>query len=404
MDPIRPAVLNYDWGSRTALPEMCEFLSPSPRPIAELWFGANKRASSVCSDGRTLDERIAADPVSELGEHVYKAHGPNLPFLVKLLAVERPLSLQAHPSLEQAHEGFARENAAGIPLDSPERNFRDANHKPEVIVALSEFKALVGFRPIDEIVDLFWALGPTCLAPYLGALSRHPTGEDLRAILTSLLTMLPEDLETIVPQVLSAADRAIANDYGFRANAAQTIQNIAKSCPSDAGVLVALLLNPITLSPGQALFVAPRQLHSYLSGVGLEVMANSDNVLRGGLTSKHIDAHALLQVLDFQPVDDPVIQIQNSGLSVADMYPCPSADFKLARTDLTNGELVSHEPSGPEILICTSGELHLQEGSTMQHLQSGQAVWFPASTTSVLLAAPSDATVFSVGVGGSGMM
>ncbi|MBC7308257.1 MAG: mannose-6-phosphate isomerase, class I, partial [Dietzia sp.] len=297
MVALEPVVQAYAWGSRTALPELCGITSPAPHPVAEHWFGAHDSGSSRCSDGRGLDARIAADPERELGPRVLAEHGGGLPFLVKLLSAEQALSLQAHPSPEKAREGFAAEDARGIAVDAPDRNYRDVNHKPEILVALTEFHALVGFRPVERTVALLDALGVASLKPYRDMLAGQPDAEGLRAVFTTFVTMPHVVLAGVVPDLVTCAVSYLT-DHGVEgpwSPVAATITELAERYPTDPGVLGALLLNRVVLQPGEAVYLGPGQLHAYLRGVGVEVMANSDNVLRGGLTPKHVDVPELMR-------------------------------------------------------------------------------------------------------------
>jgi mannose-6-phosphate isomerase len=372
--------------------------------VAEHWYGAHDSGSSVCDDGRSLDARIAADPVGELGEKVVAEHGGGLPFLVKLLSAEQALSLQAHPSPERAREGFAAEDARGIALDAADRNYRDANHKPEILVALTEFHALVGFRPVDRTVALLDALDVPALRPYRDMLDGQPDAEGVRAVFTTIVTMPHMALDTIIADLVTGAvDYLTAAGVGGQwSREATTVVELAERYPTDPGVLGALLLNRVALEPGQAVYLGPGQLHAYLRGVGVEVMANSDNVLRGGLTPKHVDVPELMRVLDFQPLADPTVRAvpADRGLPGETDYPTPEPDFALSRIDLGPGSApVSYRPDGPEVLLCTSGRLRVDQGRSSETLGPGRAVWVPASTPRVTLTGADGATVFRTRVG-----
>ena len=405
MVALSPVVQAYAWGSRTALPELCGTASPAPHPVAEHWFGAHDSGSSLCADGRALDARIAADPVGELGVQVAREHGGGLPFLVKLLSAEQALSLQAHPSPEKARDGFAAEDARGIPVNAPDRNYRDVNHKPEILVALTEFHALVGFRPVSRTVALLDALDAPGLRPYREMLAGQPDAEGVRAVFTTFVTMPHIALETIVADLVTAAVGYLTVN-GVEAewsHEATTVVELAERYPTDPGVLGALLLNRVALCPGEAVYLGPGQLHAYLRGVGVEVMANSDNVLRGGLTPKHVDVPELMRVLEFDPLPDPTVQPVAADRDIPGEvdYPTPEPDFALSRIVLPEGsEPVTYRPDGPEVLLCTSGRLRVRENDASEILGTGGAVWVPASTPSVTLDAVGGATVYRTRVGG----
>ena len=401
---LSPVVQAYAWGSRTALPELCGTPSPAPHPVAEHWFGAHDSGSSLCTDGRALDARIAADPQRELGSRVVDAFGEGLPFLVKLLSAEHALSLQAHPSPEKAREGFAAEDARGIAVDAADRNYRDVNHKPEILVALTEFHALVGFRPVERTIALFDALDVPSLRPYRDMLAGQPDAEGLRAVFTTFVTMPHRALADIVMELVGqAVDYLTAHGvHALWAPVAATVTELAERYPTDPGVLAALLLNRVVLHPGESVSLGPGQLHAYLRGVGVEVMANSDNVLRGGLTPKHVDVPELMRVLEFAPLVDPTVQARPAQREIPGEvdYPTPEPDFALSRIDLPAGsEAVAWRPEGPEVLLCTSGTVRVDEGDTVETLSAGGACWVPASTESVTLSTGQGATVFRTRVG-----
>ncbi|WP_061228045.1 mannose-6-phosphate isomerase, class I [Dietzia cinnamea] len=403
MVALEPVVQAYAWGSRTALPELCGTASPSPHPVAEHWFGAHDSGSSLCADGRALDARIADDPEKELGARVLAEHGGGLPFLVKLLSAEQALSLQAHPSPEKAREGYAAEDARGIAVDAADRNYRDANHKPEILVALTEFHALVGFRPVERTISLLDAFDVDSLRPYRDMLAGQPDAEGLRAVFTTFVTMPHIVLADVVSDLAArAVSYLTVNGVDAPWSAvATTVAELAERYPTDPGVLGVLLLNRVVLQPGEAVYLGPGQLHAYLRGVGVEVMANSDNVLRGGLTPKHVDVPELMRVLEFGPLADPTVDAipADRGIPGEVDYPTPEPDFALSRIDLPAGRLVTWRPDGPEVLLCTSGEAQVDEDGAGEVLRPGRAVWVPASTTRVCLQGLDGTTVFRTRVG-----
>ncbi|KAA0917038.1 mannose-6-phosphate isomerase, class I [Dietzia sp. ANT_WB102] len=403
MVALEPVVQAYAWGSRTALPELCGTTSPAPHPVAEHWFGAHDSGSSQCADGRSLDSRIATDPEGELGARVLAEYGGGLPFLVKLLSAEQALSLQAHPSPEKAREGFAAEDARGIAVDAADRNYRDGNHKPEILVALTEFHALVGFRPVESTVALFDAFDVASLKPYRDMLAGQPDAEGLRAVFTTFITMPHAALAAVVAELVTRAV-VYLTEHGVEgpwSQVAATVTELAERYPIDPGVLCAMLLNRVVLQPGEAVYLGPGQLHAYLRGVGVEVMANSDNVLRGGLTPKHVDVPELMRVLEFGPLADPTVRAVDAerGIPGEVDYPTPEPDFALSRIDLSADRPVEWRPGGPEVLLCTAGEAIVVEDGASEVLVPGRAVWVPASTSRVCLRGTGEATVFRTRVG-----
>ena len=375
-------VQNYAWGSTTTIPRMLG-VEPTGEPVAELWLGAHPAAPSrlAAADHTgsvgpppTLPELIGSDPAAMLGTAVHRRFR-DLPFLLKVLAVARPLSLQAHPSLAQARLGFAAENEAGIPLDSPQRNFRDANHKPELVCALTDFDGLCGFRPVARTAEFLAALD----TPLMDALRvRLIADGGLRDVVTDLLIRSAEGIVRILDEVLPAA-RRLAEEGGAWSAEAAWIVRLDSEYPGDRGAAIALLLNLVHLSPGEALFLHAGELHAYLHGVAVEVLANSDNVLRGGLTPKHIDVPALLAVLQIrEDVIDPL-----GGEDVVPghrVYPSDVADFSLARFEVGALDAPILLAEGvPRILLCTSGTARLtaKTGDSLI-LSTGQSAFVPA--------------------------
>lgn len=345
--PLENDPRDYAWGSTSLLAEL-EGREPSGRPEAEVWFGDHPGDPAETPDGRTLDRWIADDGAA-LGI------AEPLPYLLKLLAAASALSIQAHPSKAQAEEGFAREEAAGIPRDAGDRTYRDANHKPELIVAVSDtFRALAGLREIDASRRLVSALGPAA-APLAERLEESQ--ESLAAVIGWLLSDGSDAARAVIAAAVDAADRLAAGSgtdmtREFAAEL-ELVRALEAGFPGDPGIVVALLMNLVTLHRGEGLFVPAGVLHAYLDGLGVELMAASDNVLRGGLTPKHIDAGELVRVLDPSPGLPPVIR----GREVADgvaQYDVPVADFALlAVTPSVDGLTVPLD--GPAIAVATAG-------------------------------------------------
>ncbi|HEY9311504.1 mannose-6-phosphate isomerase, class I [Williamsia sp.] len=396
---IRP----YAWGSRTTLAQLRGLPTPSPHPEAELWFGAHPAAPAPVSggaDGETLLDVVDADPRGQLGGACTDRYRGRLPFLMKVLAADEPLSLQAHPSLDQAKDGFERENARGIEVGAPNRNYRDDNHKPELVVALSEFEVLAGFREVTETVDLLRALQVPELDAYLGMLAGQPDSQGLRALFTTWITLPESALATLIPAVLDGAIHYLeTTGNGHFAAEVRTLLEIGESYPADSGVLAVLLLNRITLRPGEGLFLPAGNLHSYLGGTAVEVMANSDNVLRGGLTPKHVDVPELLRVLDFTPVVRSDVSPTMHTLNAELIYQTPISEFRLSMVELDGTGI--HKPSsilfdvpGPQILLCTSGAIELRGSNTDLLVPQGQAVWLADCDPDVVVHAASARSVF----------
>lgn len=386
MDLLHNTVRPYAWGSRTAIAELLGKEVPAPHPEAELWMGAHPGDPSriTGADGvqRSLLDLLTADPAGQLGARVADRWGSRLPFLLKVLAADEALSLQAHPSAAQAAEGFAAEEAAGVPRDAAVRNYKDPAAKPELICALTEFHALAGFRAPERTVALLRTLDAPALAPYTEMLVAQPDSSGLRALFTMLITLPQTSLSALLPQVLDACVLHV-KEHGEFDLECRTILELGESYPGDAGVLAALLLNRIVLQPGEAIHLPAGNLHAYLRGTGIEILANSDNILRCGLTPKHVDVPELLRVLDFTCGDMPVLAGEEISPGVR-VYRTPSPEFELSRLDVTGEARINHE--GPQILICTAGAAVLSNarGDELK-LARGQSVWLPASDPAVLV-------------------
>ncbi len=396
MELLENAVRPYAWGSRTVIAELLGEEVPSAHPQAELWLGAHPDDPSrlVHADGRRvpLDDALRAEPHRLLGPDRADRWAGTLPFLLKVLAADEPLSLQAHPSLEQARAGFTRENAAGLDRSAAERNYRDANHKPELICALTEFHALVGFRDPAATVPLLRALDVPELNGHAGLLAAQPDADGLRALFTTWITLPQSALDQLVPALQDGCVRLLGRGDGggtgdFRTEA-RTALDLSERYPGDAGVLASLLLNRVTLAPGEALFLPAGNLHAYLNGAGIELMANSDNVLRGGLTPKHVDVPELLRVLDFTPSPPPVLRGRPDGDWVR--YDTPIEEFLLRRwegpagRDTTRGA-VAVPDGGPRILLCTAGAASVTVPGGDLEIKRGGSLWLGADDTGVVL-------------------
>ncbi|QKW06841.1 mannose-6-phosphate isomerase, class I [Streptomyces sp. NA04227] len=344
---VRP----YAWGSATALPELLG-VEPTGEPQAEMWMGAHPGAPSRTARG-PLNEVIDADPEAALGSAAVAKFGPRLPFLLKVLAAGAPLSLQVHPDLGQAQEGFAEEERRGVPLDAPHRNYKDANHKPELICALTPFEGLCGFQHPVAAADLIAGLGVDSLKPYVDLLHAHPEEAALREVLTALLSADPEEMAATVAEAAAAAER-LGGAYAPYAT-------LAHHFPGDPGVLAGMLLNHVTLQPGEALYLGAGIPHAYIEGLGVEIMANSDNVLRCGLTPKHVDVPELLRIVRFESGDAGVLRPE-AGTDGAEVYETPIDEFRLSRYVLPeSGAARDLSAPLPQILLCTAGRVQVGE-------------------------------------------
>lgn len=334
---------NYAWGSRTLITDYFgpELTASAPdQPAAEIWFGTHSESASF------LSEEKSTTLLEKLGGH-------QLSFLLKILAADQPLSIQAHPNQAQAQAGFARENAQGIAIGAANRNYKDQNHKPEIIVALSDFEALCGFKSIEEIDQLFEDLE-----------THAGVSEGFRVMSAQWRSLLHE--ADGLQKVFSDISHRRGNLDGFTAELSAMADFEARFAlserlnllyPGDSGVVIALLMNHVFLEPGQALFLPAGNIHAYLSGLGVEVMAASDNVLRGGLTQKHIDVDELESVIDFTPGLIPLVQPREISSGLIE-YPCNTDDFLLYKVEPSGERLMADLQLDSEaVILCTAGEI-----------------------------------------------
>jgi mannose-6-phosphate isomerase len=365
MLPLVGQVRDYAWGSRTAIPEILG-TDPTGEPQAEYWLGAHPLAPAQV-DGVSLDTLLADHP-EWVGRSCRRAYGDRFPVLMKLLAAAKPLSLQAHPDRAQAEEGFAREEAAGLDLDDPARTYKDNWPKPELLIALTPFDGLCGFREPAAAVDLFHRLGVSeALHTVIGPLSKRKGSAALAEVFLDILSL--EDTD-IVAHVVHAA-RAHVEDPDNLGDLARTAIELDAHYPRHPSILAALLLNRIHLEPGEGMFLPPRTLHSYLRGVGVEVMASSDNVLRGVLTKKHIDVDEIIHVVEFVPSPiAPVLTEDEGGFA---RYITPAREFTAWRGDLGRSPLVVPDTKACRIVLATEGEARLRAGDTTLDLEVGEA-------------------------------
>ncbi|NJA56500.1 mannose-6-phosphate isomerase, class I [Streptomyces sp. NEAU-H3] len=385
MDRLSNTIRPYAWGSLTAIPELLG-VEPSGEPQAEMWIGAHPGAPSHLDRGHgsvALSAVVDADPARELGAPAAEKFGPRLPFLLKVLAAGSPLSLQVHPGRAQAEAGFAGEERRGGPIDAPERTYKDANHKPELICALTPFDGLCGFREPTAAAALLAGLDVDSLKPYVDLLRAHPEEAALREVLTAILTAEPRAMAATVEETALACER-LGGPY-------EPYARVARDYPGDPGVLAAMLLNSVRLQPGQALYLGAGVPHAYIHGLGVEIMANSANVLRCGLTPKHVDVPELLRVVRFAATD-PGVQRPEAAPDGEEVYATPIDEFRLSRyvlvPDATNPDLTS---PGPQVLLCTAGRVTAGD----ETLSPGEAVFVPAGER---VTAHGEGTLFRAGV------
>jgi len=369
-------VQHYAWGSKTALTTLYGIPNPANQPMAELWMGAHPNGSSIVEDSRgytrSLQEVIAEEATMLLGEAVATRFG-ELPFLFKVLCAGQPLSIQVHPNRQAAQVGFAKENTAGIPRNAAVRNYKDANHKPELVYALTPFVALNGFRDFTQIANLLLPLADA--HPAIVDFLAQPQADTLRLLFTALLAMEGDKKA----HALARLKALMADSQG---EPWDTLSNIATYYPDDCGLFSLLLLNLIKLMPGEAMFLFAETPHAYLEGVGLEIMANSDNVLRAGLTEKYIDIPELIANVVFKEKLAPQWLTTPVREGIALHFPVPVDDFAFSIYTLDSSDTVL--PAGSvAILFCTEGDVTLCDGEQVLQLVAGESVFIGACEPAV---------------------
>jgi mannose-6-phosphate isomerase len=404
---LEPVIQPYAWGGHEFLADLVGIAPAVDQPCAELWAGAHPGGPAVVRLGddvrMRLDELVDSAPEAVLGRPSLDRFGPHLPYLLKVLDVRTMLSIQAHPTLEQARAGFAREQAAGVPNSSPTRNYRDPNHKPEAQVALSEFWLLYGFRPVHAIRHLLGERRE--LAPLLALLPEVHAADDaaaLQGLYEHVMTMPQDDVDAMLdPLIRRLAAQVDATSSGpllaptspdyWALRAAREF--VLPGGARDRGIVSIYLLNLVRLQPGQATFIGPGVLHAYLSGVAVEIMASSDNVLRGGLTPKHVDVPELLRILRFEPVVPQVVD-GDAVSGVEREYRGPAEEFALSRLTLQPGQRARRRSASAEVLLVLEGDAVAEGPGEPLSLRRGQLALVPAGLDYQLKAEAGTATVF----------
>ena len=374
---------DYAWGSTTLIAEL-EGRTPTGAPEAEVWFGDHPGHPARVPDGRTLGEWLASGDAPE-------GTPERLPYLLKILAAGSPLSIQAHPSKAQAEEGFAREEAAGTPRDAATRTYRDANHKPEIIVALSDrFLALAGLRELAATRRLLDAVGEAT-APLRAVLDSHP--DDADALAAALIWILSPAAGPQVSAIITAATDAASDEFG---DELELVRHLQSHYPGDPGIVVAMLLNLVILRRGQGVFVPAGVLHAYIEGLGVEIMAASDNVLRGGLTPKHIDVAELTAILDPRPGPAPVL---DPAAGTARTFTGGVPDFVLTQVTADPSAAVEVRMNGIAIAVATSGEVEITGADTQDRLtlRPGSAALITPNEGSVSISGSGEAFIAEPG-------
>ncbi|MFQ1005662.1 mannose-6-phosphate isomerase, class I [Gilliamella sp. CG22] len=367
---LENCIKDYDWGSIDSITTLFGIKSPSQKPMAEIWMGIHPLGCSkiigLNGEKINLNALINQNPLQILGKNTYQLFG-TLPYLFKVLAANKPLSVQVHPTKADAQKAFEKENKLGIDLHSPNRNFKDPNHKPELLYALTPFKAMNSFRPIEQILSFFSQITIPIFNHELAQLQNNHHPKQLKHFFQFLLNLSPD-------QKLQAIHQLLACTRSFNQEPFLTIHTLVKDYPNDIGLFMPLILNVIELKPSQAMFLHAQTPHCYLSGTGFEVMANSDNVLRAGLTHKFIDIDALIANTNFSSIDASELLINPLINHNKIDFPVPVNDFKfeIIQSDL---QLRKEKVNSPQILFCANGAITLTTKHEVLTLNKGESVF-----------------------------
>lgn len=374
---LKPRFQDYVWGDIHYIQQFCGLSSELGKPLAEMWLGAHPKAPSLIATENgelSFDQYLATNPQLHLGKSEAVYNG-KLPFLMKVLVAAKPLSIQVHPDKPTAEQGFALENQAGIALDDPKRNFRDDNHKPELILALTPFWMMRGFRDYAELLGIFTSLKLTKLWTAFADFAAEPCAQNLQQLFSQILSSSMAQLQEFIARISAAKDNRIP-ELNF---ICQTVEHLNHFFPWDSGIASPLLLNTFVLKPGEAVCLDAGIPHAYIQGAGVELMANSDNVIRAGLTAKHIDRDLLLRVADFSP-SLPEIQSlrEDSGNTT---FSTPFQEFQLEYRKVDGFASLTYA-GRPAIVLCIKGQTSVNENMI---LNRGQAMFVSAADAELTL-------------------
>jgi mannose-6-phosphate isomerase len=402
VDLLEPVIQPYAWGSRTAIAGLQGRPAPTAEPEAELWMGAHPSAPAGlvrAGASTTLDAVIKADPARELGSECAARFGGRLPFLLKVLAAEKALSIQVHPSREQAQAGFQAENERGLATGDRSRNYVDDWPKPELLCALTPFEILAGMRTPADAAGLLRTLEVPALAPLAAGLAAATGPAALSRALAAVLSWPADGRAALIDAVAAACERVAGRGGDYAAACAATAR-IARDHQGDLGVVASLLLRHTVLPPGAAVFMPAGGPHAYLHGTGVELLANSDNVVRAGLTSKHVDVPELLNLLDPAALV-PVIEPAPAGPGIC-VYDSPAPEFRLYRAEPGTSEVTLPGAGGARIVLCTEGAAVLRAGRGPLAVARGQSCYLPAADGAVSAAGPASLFIAAAGACAAG--
>jgi mannose-6-phosphate isomerase len=368
---LNNVIQNYAWGSITSMQELFGYKNPEGQPQAELWMGAHPNGCSRLTGSDTLlSDLIKSQPEQQLGKQTATTFG-ELPYLFKVLAAATPLSIQVHPNKARSEEGFERENQQGIPLSAGHRNYKDPNHKPELVYALTEYHAMNGFRPMQQIATLFEEISISAFADVAREFSANPNADSLKSLFNAVLSLEGDDKQSALKELYNYYDSA--NLSPLAAEAMQYSKEFKQHYNDDVGLFAPLMLNLVVLQPGEAMFLYAETPHAYLRGTGLEIMANSDNVLRAGLTPKHIDVAELVDNTLFQPIEPDSIKMLPATQDGVSRYPIPVDDFGFDVVEVIQAQ--THHVQSAEILFCLEGTVEIQTADQSLTLSKGESMF-----------------------------
>jgi mannose-6-phosphate isomerase len=370
---MKNTIQDYAWGSVSAIPELLGYVNRDNKPQAELWMGSHHRGESLLINGDediSLSKLIKKNKNDILSEKIASVYG-DLPFLFKVLAAGSPLSIQVHPDKKQAEEGFARENESSVPLDAFNRNYKDDNHKPEIICALTPFWAMRGFRNSDSIIDNFRTADLPSFRKEVDQFSESGDPEGLKSFFNSIMSLEGDKKNSFIEELVGAAEKIDNDTFHW-------VLRLYEKYPEDAAIAAPLYLNLVKLEPGEALYLDAGELHAYLDGMGMELMASSDNVLRGGLTPKHIDREELKKILKFTGGDPQILRAETVSDTLS-AYSTPSDEFQLSRIDLASGRNFEiSEKNAVQILFVSEGDVRFfNDSGDSLSAEKGESIFVP---------------------------
>lgn len=373
---LNNVIQNYAWGSHSSMSSLFEFENPNNEPQAELWMGAHPNGCSKLAELElSLANYIEENTNSVLGDYTANRYG-QLPYLFKVLAARMPLSIQVHPNKRNSEIGFERENAQGIALSAGNRNYKDPNHKPELVYAITVYKAMNGFRPIADIIALFDEVNIEALNDEVAELKQAPDSRGLKALFATVLTLTGDKKDVVLEQLSRHYNKTDMSVSAVRA--LEYSQNFANQYPDDNGILAPLLLNIVELQPGEAMFLHAETPHAYVQGTALEIMASSDNVLRAGLTPKYVNVDELLANTRFESIASNDILLKPIEIEGRHHFPAPVDEFKFDVVEITGTEQKLYVRSA-EIVFCIEGEVEVISGFKSILLKAGDSIFVPNS-------------------------